>query len=41
MDNINNLTYDELIEIYKIIEDYIKFLNGEINNYNKQGEEEA
>lgn len=40
MDNIESLTFDELIEVYKIIEDYIKFLNGELQNYNKQGEEQ-
>ena len=40
MDNMESLTFDELIEVYKIIEDYIKFLNGELNNYNKQGEEQ-
>ena len=40
MDNIENLTFDELIEVYKIIEDYIKFLNGELQNYDKQGEEQ-
>ena len=40
MDNMESLTFDELIEVYKIIEDYIKFLNGELNNYDKQGEEQ-
>lgn len=39
MDNIESLTFDELIEVYKIIEDYIKYLNGELQNYQKQGEE--
>lgn len=39
MDNIKSLTYDELIEVYKIIEDYLNFLSGELKNYNEQGEE--
>ncbi len=39
MDNIKDLTYDELIEVYKIIEDYLNFLSGELQNYNEQGEE--
>lgn len=39
MDNMKNLTYDELIELYKIIEEYLNFLNGELQNYTEQGEE--
>ncbi len=33
MDNIKNLTNDELIEVYKIIEEYINFLTTEIENF--------
>lgn len=39
MDNIKNLTYDELLEVYKTIEDYLKFLAGELQSVSEQGEE--
>jgi hypothetical protein len=39
MDNIKNLTYDELLEVYKTIEDYLKFLTGELQSVSEQGEE--
>lgn len=38
MDNIKDLSYDELLEVYKIIEDYLKFLTGELQNASEQGE---
>ncbi len=39
MDNIKEIGFDELIEVYKTIEDYIKFLESELQNYTEQGEE--
>ena len=39
MDNIKDLTFDELIEVYKTITQYIGFLNGELKNYDEQEEE--
>lgn len=39
MDNMENLTYDELIELYKTVDTYIAFLLGELKNYDEQGEE--
>ena len=39
MDNIKDLTYDELLEVYKIIEDYLKFLTSELQSVSEQGEE--
>ena len=40
MDNIEKLNYEELLEVYKILEDYISYLNGELQNSEEQGEEE-
>lgn len=40
MDNIKDLTHEELIEVYKIIEDYIKFLESELKSNTDQGEEQ-
>ncbi len=39
MDNIKDLTFDELIEVYKTITQYIGFLNRELKNYDEQEEE--
>ena len=39
MDNIKDLTFDELIEVYKIVEEYLSFLEQELQNFNEQGEE--
>ena len=39
MDNIKDLTFDELIEVYKIVEEYLSFLEQELQSFNEQGEE--
>ena len=37
-EDLKNKPYDELLEVYKIIEDYLKFLTGELQNASEQGE---
>lgn len=39
MENINNLSYQELLDLYKNICSYIKELEGEVDKYNKEEED--